>query len=93
MDSKKKILIIINSLGVGGAENQVVNILNQLKEEFEFHVITLIKNDPNFVKRIDQDFITIHPLDLPQKAYYFPIAFLKILAIAKKLKPHVVHSI
>lgn len=93
MEHKKKILVVINSLGVGGAENQVVNILNQLKDDFEFHVITILKNDENIVRQVDQNYITIHPLELPQKPQYFPIALFKIVTTAKRIQPDLVHSI
>ena len=94
MNSNKKIVIIINSLTPGGAENQVVNMLNLLQNNFEFHVITLLKNDDNFIKKnIDLNKVFIHALNSPQKPYFFPIVFLSVLKLAKKIKPDLVHGI
>lgn len=94
MQVKKKILVLINSLTAGGAENQILNMMNLLKDEFDFHVVSILANDEDFVKKhIDINRITIHRLGFSQKAYYFPLAFLKLSAIAKKVKPDLVHGV
>ena len=94
MNSKKKILIIINSLVVGGGENQVANIVRLLSDKFEFHIITILPNDPVFVKNnINTDIVHIHPLNSPKTAFIFPVVFFKMLSLIKKIRPDLIHGV
>lgn len=38
----KSIVIFVNNLGLGGAERQIVNIIQGLSHKYKFHVITII---------------------------------------------------
>ena len=94
MSSKKKILIIINSLVVGGGENQVANVMRLLSDRFEFHVITVLPNDPVFVRNnVDTDVVTIHPLNSGKSLIHFPAVFFKMLSLTKKIKPDLIHGV
>jgi len=91
---EKKILIIINALETGGAENQVANILRLLGEQFEFHVITLLRNDPLFIRNnINTERVTIHSLNSGKSMLNFPRVFFKMLSLTKKIKPDLIHGV
>ena len=94
MTSKKKILILINALTTGGAENQVAAIVNLLGDRFEFHIITILANDERFLREnINPKIVTVHPLNAPKNIIWFPVVFLKMLAVTKRIKPDLVHGV
>ena len=63
MRHKKPVIVfIINSLGLGGAERALSNILQATpkREEFDIHVVLLDTEKEN---RVMPDFVTVHRLD------------------------------
>ena len=56
--TKPKILFIIGTLDMGGAEHQMVQIIEQIKDEFECEVLCLYKTGP-LIERLEKQKIII----------------------------------
>lgn len=96
MIKKTKILIMISSIDIGGAELLVYNICKGLLERntnFDIHLLTFFKGN-TLQKEFEKIGVTIKSLGLPQKSSFLMI-FKKIILpfiYILKNRPHVVHT-
>ncbi|MBF0361089.1 MAG: glycosyltransferase [Oligoflexia bacterium] len=83
---KKKVIFIINSMDIGGAEMILSQILPYLKKKYDVRVVTL--------KDINSLNVSIHPLLKIKKhpVIFFPIYFFKIMKIKFSERPYKVIS-
>jgi sugar transferase (PEP-CTERM/EpsH1 system associated) len=81
---------VIYSLGVGGLENGVVNLINNMPAEKYRHAIICIKNTTDFSLRIHRDNVEIYELNKREGQDW--ASFVRMYRLLKKLKPAIVHS-
>lgn len=86
---KIKILHILHSLQIGGLENGVVNLINNLNSERFEHAICCIDSSGPMAERINRP-VEIFSLDKGEKRdYLLPI---KITGIINEVRPDIVHT-
>lgn len=89
MPEPPRILIVINSLLLGGAEQQAVELALQLHGRgWRVKVATLIPGG-EFVARLEQAKIPLQQLDWSSRR---PLNFLGLIRIVRRFKPTVVHT-
>ncbi len=81
---------VIFSLGVGGLENGVVNLINTMPEEKYRHTIICIKNSTDFCQRIKKQNVAIY--ELHKKEGHDFGAYLRMYRLLKQIKPAIVHT-
>ena len=84
---KKKMMFVINSLGRGGTQRFLLNLVNNLNREKYDLTFVLIKEKGDYFKLLKDD-IKVIELNC-SKARYFP---LKLFRVLKEEKPEVVMS-
>lgn len=87
MKNKKRILHVIYSLDIGGAERDLVLKLNVLKHKYDFSIITLAKKGGFTVDLKD---IPIFCLNMKHKLDFK--AIFKFYRLLFKIKPDIVHA-
>ena len=85
-----KIVHIVHSLGIGGLENGLVNILSRQEVNDFQHVVCCLTAAGKMAERIDDQRIQIMELGLSANGFRFPIMLLTQLL--RRLKPDVVHT-
>ena len=87
---KIKVVHIIFSLNFGGAENLVINILNELSDRFELHLI-IINNiiNTDLLNLLDSK-IMVHKL-LRKESSFSIVPIIKLNLILSKISPQIVH--
>ena len=93
MENKKQpplIAHVIYSLGVGGLENGVVNLINTMPAEKYRHAIICIKNSTEFSLRIQRDDVEIYELN--KREGHDWASFVRMYRLLKKLGPTIVHT-
>jgi len=83
------IVHVVHALNVGGLENGLVNILNQLDERFA-HTILCLSRSGSMAERIANRDVKIIEMHLPTDKFRFPV--LRLFRIFKKLAPDIVHT-
>jgi len=88
-DVKQRILFILPSLGRGGAEMQVVGLVNGLDStQFEKHLLCF-ENDVSLLENLDQESVVFHHI---QRSRFFDFrAIKKIAALIDELDVDLVH--
>lgn len=81
---------VIFSLGVGGLENGVINLINNLPADKYRHAIICIKNSTDFSLRIQRDNVDIYELN--KREGHDWASFVRMYRLLKKLKPAIVHT-
>jgi len=85
--ARKRILFVIPSLPIGGAERVQVTLLRHLdRSRFEPHLAMVKKTGP-YLEDVPPD-VTIHDLKATRVRWAVP----KLIRLAWKLKPHVLHT-
>ncbi|MCH9639880.1 MAG: sugar transferase, partial [Betaproteobacteria bacterium] len=81
---------IIHHLGVGGLENGLINLINNIPSHRYRHVIICVKGYSSFHKRINRDDVEIIALNKPEgidmKLYF------DLYKTLRRLKPDLVHT-
>jgi sugar transferase (PEP-CTERM/EpsH1 system associated) len=90
IDLPPLIVHVIFSLGVGGLENGVVNLINQMPEDAYRHAIICIKNSTNFSQRIKRNDVEIYELN--KKEGHDWLSFVHMYRLLRQLKPNIVHT-
>ncbi len=88
--NKRHIVHIIYSLGVGGLENGVVNLINHLPSNQFRHTIICLTHATEFKQRIKLTGVQVHELN--KKPGHDIASFFKMYRLLKQLKPDIVHS-
>lgn len=87
---KIKVMEIIGSLQTGGAEKQVVSLLNGLdSERFQKHIVCFKNSDTPFGKMLGDDVIR-HYVHLARRGQIGCVR--RLAALFRKVRPHVVQS-
>lgn len=88
--SKKKILYIIHSLDVGGAERVVTSLSNHLVDSFEIYIITILTNNSDInISILDK---RIHLFELNYDSFKNPKIAYSISSLLRKINPDVIHT-
>ena len=89
MIPKKRIIHLVHNLQVGGVEAAVRSSIDHLNEEYEFWVVSLHPNDPDFIKNITYQkqivCFNLHTL-------FAPINLIKLLWFIAQIKPSMILS-
>lgn len=83
------ITYIISSLGPGGAERQLVNLVNVLPDTLSVHIIVL-KQDVSMARHLTHPKVDVHRLNLRRP--YSLKGWTRLLALLTDQKPDIVHS-
>ena len=84
------IVHIIYRLGVGGLENGLINIINNLPVDRFRHAIICLTDSNDFSQRIKRDDVAIYQMH-KQPGHDWGL-FVRIYQLLKRLKPAIVHS-
>lgn len=87
-----KIIQLIFSLTIGGAERLVVNLCNELSINNEVLLITVLKETPNSTFYKPQLSKNVRHINLNCASGFAATAFFKIFKIFQQEKPAVIHS-
>ena len=89
---KKKIYVLIGSLGLGGTEKQLLLKIKKLKKKFDFTVIIFYKKDQLYEK-FKKENINLIDFSQVQKNFLlkYTLVFLKIFNLLKKNPPIIFH--
>jgi sugar transferase (PEP-CTERM/EpsH1 system associated) len=81
---------VIFSLGVGGLENGVINLINRMPEKHFRHVIICIKNSTDFSQRLQRNDVVVYELHKKEGQDWH--SFVKMYRLLRELKPAIVHT-
>lgn len=85
-----KVVHIIPSLGMGGAERFVVDLCNSLSEFSDVYLISLYDNDDkSFVKYVSP---SVQYISLGKKPGFDFICMKKLYSVLKRIKPNIVNT-
>ena len=85
-----KVLMIINSLEIGGAETSLETLSSALKNEMQVEVISLAGSG-YLANRLQSKGILVHQLDLRANLSLFKQCF-KLFRLVRDIKPDLVHT-
>ncbi|MBS8121530.1 glycosyltransferase [Candidatus Vampirococcus lugosii] len=86
---KKKLLFVITGFKKGGAERQMLNLLNGIKNDFEIQVVGFF--DGYYKKEIENLGIKVHLIKLKSNLGIFKAVY-KVNKITKNFKPDTIQS-
>lgn len=87
---KKKVLHVLSSLNMGGAEIFAVNLLRELDKKFQLYLIVINNQEDENVKAIlAKTKVKIFKLDKKNRGYFS--TFKDISNIIKKISPNIIH--
>nr|WP_305908402.1 glycosyltransferase [Methylomarinum sp. Ch1-1]MDP4521231.1 glycosyltransferase [Methylomarinum sp. Ch1-1] len=89
-DARPLIAHIIYSLGVGGLENGVVNLINRMPEDQYRHAIICIKHSTDFSNRLQRADVEIYELN--KKEGHDWRSFITMYRLLRRLQPAIVHT-
>lgn len=99
---REKIVWVINNFAIGGSERIVLDIISQLKEQHEVHIVSVLGGGPlgeEFKKHAGHVYFAGPRYDshkgVPKKLLWIltaPITFVKLLRYIAREKPHAVLS-
>jgi glycosyltransferase involved in cell wall biosynthesis len=84
-----KIVHVVHSLNVGGLENGLVNLLNNLDEQFSHTILCLSQSGP-MAQRIKNRDVAIIEMGLPTDRFRFPLV--RLARLFRQISPDIVHS-
>lgn len=85
-----RIIYVINSLAIGGAEFSLLKLINKLKGNNELIIVALLNNSSCISESIDKEGVRVIFLGLNYKNFIFK--FFKLIRIFRQEKPDVVHT-
>jgi sugar transferase (PEP-CTERM/EpsH1 system associated) len=88
--TKIKITHIVHSLDVGGLENGLVNVINNLDPTRFCHSIVCLIRSGAIAKRINRKDVEIRELGLDPSRFKFPI--MPLVKIFREIRPDIVHT-
>ncbi len=90
MNPKTRILYVITSLGIGGAERLLLSYLRLLDhKKYDFHICTLWEKPDDLVRDISE-YCTITSLGI--KSRFNPSVVLRLAKLFKHTKPDIIHT-
>jgi glycosyltransferase involved in cell wall biosynthesis len=89
-NNRKKVLFIITGLQVGGAEKSLLKVVQGLRDQYAFHVISL-SDKGQVAKELQELGIPVESLDL-QSSFQVPWGLVKLYIRIRKIRPDVVKT-
>lgn len=86
-----RIVYLINSLGTGGAETQVVTLCRELSKNHNICVVTLKKKPDSLLEQLEEIGVQYYTLDI-HNPLSFLLSFKKLKLIVNKFGPDVIHA-
>lgn len=90
LDKAPLVAHVIYSLGVGGLENGLVNLINNMPRDRYRHAIICLQGYTDFAKRIQGSDVAIYSLD--KKPGKDPGLYVRLGRLLRQLKPDIVHT-
>ena len=90
MDKEKKVLFVLDTLGVGGAEISVVELVKHITQ-FQVSVCVIYKSSHELLDQLISQGINVKLLQI-EKRFGFLEAVLKLRKVLKEEKPDIVHA-
>jgi sugar transferase (PEP-CTERM/EpsH1 system associated) len=87
---KIRVVHVLNSFGLGGLENGVVNVINGTDAHRFDHSVCCIRQSGESARRLKRNDVRIDELN--QSAGFTPTLPLRLAGLFRRLKPHVVHT-
>jgi sugar transferase (PEP-CTERM/EpsH1 system associated) len=85
-----RILHVVSRLGLGGTENTVLKVINELgHDQFEHQICAVRGIDKGFARSLDTE-LTLCEVGSSEPGFQFPL--FRLLRIMKGFRPHIVHS-
>ncbi len=84
------IVHVIHRLGVGGLENGLVNLINNMPENRYRHAIVCLQGQDDFAKRIRRADVAIY--DIAKRDGHDLGAYLRLFRLLRQLRPAIVHT-
>lgn len=81
---------VIHRLGMGGLENGLVNLLNNLPREHYRHAVICLTDATDFAARIRRDDVAVYELHKPDGKD--PAIYRALWRLFRRLRPAIVHS-
>lgn len=81
---------IIYRLGIGGLENGLVNLINQLPPDAYRHSIVCLKDSTDFKERLTRNDVAIYQLNKKEGQDWG--SFFRLYTLLKHIKPSIVHT-
>ena len=88
--SPLKVLHVVHSLGVGGLENGVVNLINRLDSEKYSHVICCLTHSGKLAERLQSQAVEVVEVGLCADRFRFPL--MKLRKLFLQFQPDIVHT-
>src|SRR5919106_2009401 len=85
-----RIAHVVHSLELGGLENGVVNLLNQLNSSQFDHTVICLTRAGSFAQRIKNKNVTILEIGCSGKSFRFPV--LKLASLFREFEVDLVHT-
>ena len=85
-----RVMHVVQSLEVGGLENGVVNLLNQLSDQRFKHVVCCLTHAGRLAERIQSKDVEIVEMGLPTDRFRFPV--MKLRRLLRHWAPDIVHT-
>lgn len=86
-----KIVYVINSLNIGGAEKKVCNLADKIFEDYNFEVSIVSLTNKIKVKPKNKK-INIYSLNINKNPINIILGSLKLIKLIKKINPKIIHS-
>jgi len=87
--SQVRIMHILNSFGIGGLENGVVNLINGMRQKRYFHVICCIRSLGPMIDRVERKEVPVYCMNSKSTDR---LMALKLRKLIKEIKPDIVHT-
>jgi sugar transferase (PEP-CTERM/EpsH1 system associated) len=84
------IVHVIYRLGIGGLENGLVNLINQLSPDAYRHAIICLKDSTDFKNRLARNDVDVYHLNKKEGQDWG--SFLRFYSLLKEIKPAIVHT-
>lgn len=84
------IVHVIYRLGIGGLENGLINLINQLPPEAYRHAIVCLTDSTNFKTRLTRNDVDIYHLN--KKAGQDWMSFIRFYQLLRRIRPNIVHT-
>lgn len=89
-DRRAIVAHVLYRLDIGGLENGVVNLIDQLSGRYCRHVIICLTNYTTFARRIRRDDVTLYALN--KRPGKDPAAYFRLWRLLRRLRPTIVHT-
>ena len=85
-----KLLFIIDSLGIGGKERQLLELIGELEKRHNYDIVLLVLSKNNFYEKTDTLSIEKHYIQRSRKKDIK--TFFTVLGVVKRFRPDIIHS-